>query len=385
MKRIKRILLTGAVPLAILLSSWLLFAFLYQTDNKYTQKASQPICGILSLSEKDLRQAPLRYLIREWEFYPDVLFTPQTFADKKPGTYRQYISVGQYGGMEAGNIHRSPHGIGTYRLTIQLPKGMRTYALELPEIFSAYAFYINQELKAQSGDPNPESYTPCIKEKTVVFQGEGTINLLLAVSDFSWIYSGLTYPPAFGLADAVINARENYLLIRMAALLLGFLGLILSLYLGFRAHWKKGLLYALQCIFYLGYTAFPLLHRFFATDVNPWYALQLFCFYAMLLMAVLLQNSLCQIRGKIAGIWPFICAAGTVAAFLTGICASRLGLTAFYSFSLLSAVLKYGSAVYLLIVSGVAVRNRRRFSLLLLYTSEFFAVSLLADWLMPLF
>lgn len=385
MKRFKRILLTGAVSLAILLSSFLFFYFLYQTDNKYTKKTSQPICGILSLSEKDLQQAPLRYLIREWEFYPDVLFTPQTFAAKEPGSYRQYISVGQYGGLEAGNIHRSPHGSGTYRLTIQLPKGARTYALELPEIFSSYSLYINQELLAQSGDPNPESYTPCIKEKTVVFQGEGTVNLLLAVSDYSWIYSGLTYPPAFGLADTVINARENYLLLRMAALLLGSLGLLLSLYLGFRARWNKGLLYALQCIFFLGYTAFPLLHRFFATHVHPWYAIQLFCFYAMLLMAVLLQNSLCQIRGKIAYIWPLICAAGAVIALITGISAAHLGLTAFYLFSLLSGILKYGSAVYLLIVSGVAVRNRRRFSLLLLYTSEFFAVSLFADRVMPLF
>ena len=96
MKRFKRILLTVAVSLAILLSSFLFFYFLYQTDNKYTKKTSQPICGILSLSEKDLQQAPLRYLIREWEFYPDVLFTPQTFAAKEPGSYRQYISVGQY-------------------------------------------------------------------------------------------------------------------------------------------------------------------------------------------------------------------------------------------------------------------------------------------------
>jgi signal transduction histidine kinase len=385
MKGLKKFMLLGAVPLLLLLLSVLFFRFLYQKDNKYTLKGSQPICGVLSLSEKELREAPLRYLTREWEFYPGVLFTPASFARKSPDTHRQYLSIGQYGGMEAGNTYRSPHGTGTYRLTLRLPEVSRTYALELPEIFSAYRLYLDDQLIAQSGNPEPGSYTPSMQSRIVIFQGEGTMNLLLAAADYSWLYSGVTYPPALGLVNAVTEAREEYLAFHMAAFLLASLGLMLSLFLGFRARWNRGFLYALLCICFLGYTAFPFLHKFCATKVQPWYSLQLTSFYAILLVAVLLQNSLCQIKGKAALLWTIPCAVGVLAALFAGIFASRMTLKPLYLFSLMSSILKYGTGIYLLGTSIFAVLWHRRFSYLLLYSSEIFAVSLLADRILPLY
>lgn len=129
MKNSKKLVFLCVIPLLILILSSLLFRQLYYIDNKYTWKGTQPICGLLSLSDDDLEQCPLRYLIREWEFYPNVTFTPETFSEKPADTYRQYVSVGQYGGMETGNTLHSPHGCGTYRLTLQLPAGVNSLSL----------------------------------------------------------------------------------------------------------------------------------------------------------------------------------------------------------------------------------------------------------------
>ena len=44
---------------------------------------------------------PVYYLSREWEYYPDALLTPEDDLDKY---YFRYISIGEYGGMELGNM-----------------------------------------------------------------------------------------------------------------------------------------------------------------------------------------------------------------------------------------------------------------------------------------
>ena len=132
-----------SVFLASIVVSSALFYLLARTDNKYASPASQPIGGVLILTEEELAARPLRFLIQQWEFYPGKLFTPSDFASGTPSAYRQFVSIGQYGGFEAGNAARSPHGSATYRLTFNLPSPMRTYALELPEVYSACRLYVN--------------------------------------------------------------------------------------------------------------------------------------------------------------------------------------------------------------------------------------------------
>lgn len=385
MKNAKKLFLLGVIPFIILIVSLFMFRLLYCIDNKYTREGDQPICGVLSLSDQELKQQPLRSLIREWEFYPNVIFTPKTFSERPADTYRQYISIGQYGGMEAGNFLNSPHGCGTYRLTLQLPADTRSYALEIPEIYSAYRLYLDGELLLQSGDPDPESYKPAVNCRTVIFQADGSIRLLLAVTDYSWIYSGMVYPPSFGTVEAVSNAREIRYMLRITSLLLASFGMFLSLYMGFRARWNKGFLYALLCLCHIGYTAFPLLHVFFTTGVQPWYSLNLTCFYVILLLVVILQNSLCGIKGPFSLTWVIVCTAGAVLSLVVGAFASRMNVDMLTGFSAISGVLKFGTGIYLLVTSAMAFFLQKKYSLLLFYASVVFSASLLADRFMPLY
>lgn len=220
-----------SVFLASIVVSSALFYLLAQADNKYASPASQPIGGVLILTEEELATYPLRFLIQQWEFYPGKLFAPSDFASGTPSAYRQFVSIGQYGGFEAGNAARSPHGSATYRLTLNLPSPMRTYALELPEVYSACRLYVNGVQLLSLGNPDPEQYESKLQSRLVTFEGEGQVQLLLAVSDYAGIYSGLIYPPSFGTVEAVEQMRNIRLVLRTTVLVLALAAVVLSFFL----------------------------------------------------------------------------------------------------------------------------------------------------------
>ena len=94
------------------------FFLFYRFDNKYTARGDQAIQGILYVPDDD----SVHYLAREWEYYPDVLLTPQEIKEQKEDYYSRYVSIGEYGGMDMGDKNKSPFGSGTYRMTLVLPE-----------------------------------------------------------------------------------------------------------------------------------------------------------------------------------------------------------------------------------------------------------------------
>ena len=70
------------------------FFMMYLVNNEYTAKGEQTIQGILCLDNKDAA-AKLHYLAREWEYYPDVLLTPQEIKEQKEDYYSRYVSIGE--------------------------------------------------------------------------------------------------------------------------------------------------------------------------------------------------------------------------------------------------------------------------------------------------
>lgn len=92
------------LSLLTLAATCVLCLFLYHWDNKYTAPGSQPINGILFLTEEELSAVPVHYLIRGWEFYPGVLLDPEGVSSWEG--YRRYLDIGGKGGMV--------HGCATY-------------------------------------------------------------------------------------------------------------------------------------------------------------------------------------------------------------------------------------------------------------------------------
>ena len=67
-----------------------IFFLFYRFDNKYTARGDQAIQGILYVPDDD----SVHYLAREWEYYPDVLLTPQEIKEQKEDYYSRYVSIG---------------------------------------------------------------------------------------------------------------------------------------------------------------------------------------------------------------------------------------------------------------------------------------------------
>ena len=209
-----------------LLAASFLCVSLYLWNNKYTYNDLQPGHGQLFVTEADL-SAPF-FLINDWEFYPDVLLSPDTY----PGDYMVYTDIGEHTRFDGLGTRTTPHGCGSYALHLYLPADTRTYALELPEIFSAYRLYINGRLAASAGNPAPDSYAPATQAEIVTFEAAGQADILLSVSDYSHFYSGLVYPPAFGTFSNVESLHHIRLAFTLIACTIGLLFSLFYVYFG---------------------------------------------------------------------------------------------------------------------------------------------------------
>lgn len=82
------------------------FYLLYACNNKYTTGENKSIQGILYA---DCGEDSVSILSGEWEYYPDVLLTPQKRRENKDEYERRYLSIGQYGGMDLGDGEQGQH------------------------------------------------------------------------------------------------------------------------------------------------------------------------------------------------------------------------------------------------------------------------------------
>lgn len=361
-----------------------LFTLVYRLDNKYRLQTPQPINGILFYEPE---QFPVVYLINGWEYYRQKLLTPEDFQEDAP-LPDDYIFIGQYGGMEAGDADASPHGSATYRLLLSLPDAPASYTLELPEIYSSYRLYIDGRLMASQGNPDREQYRPALRAGSLTFEGSGDMELLLAVSDWSHLYSGLVYPPAFGTPAAVTSLLDQRFAISLSvttlALLLGFFQLMLAITLKNR----RSLLSGLVCLVFAGSVCSPALHRLTATAIVPFYNLEIFCRYAVYGLPLLLVPNLCGRRNRYITMASCLAVLFPFAALAVSLAAPFLSYRGMMLFSQIAGIYKVVCALYLLGMafwaeSHSVERESETDNDILLVAVTIFASSLAADRLYP--
>lgn len=355
----------------------------FYKDNKYTFTGPQASKGLLYLTQEDLVSSPLILLVDEWAYYPGHLLTPADLNDKQllPD---EYIYIGCYGGFEANTSNADPHGSASYRLRIKLPATTQHYSLELPEIFSSYRTYINGRLMASLGNPDPLHYWPETRNRTITFEASGSIDILIAVSDFSHLYSGMVYPPAFGTPDAVSQMVFLRFLFRAvlstAALTIGILSLIIGLLSKGRI---TAVLYGLLCLFFVGYISYPITKTFFG-NYYPFYALENILFSAMLFLIVLLGQKICQVNYIISRIFSFFSLFLILTCFVLHVSLPKGNIIIFYGYSYLISFFQWGMAGYLTVVTLYAIVKKNLTSKPLLIGITAFDTTLLMDRLLPL-
>lgn len=367
-----------AVLIFVCVSSSLFFLGLYRFNNKYSQKTIQAANGILALSEKDLQEAPLRFLVSGWAFYPGVLLTPEELQDSVH--YMRYISIGEQTGFSSPDS-ASPYGCGTYQMTFFLPERKGGYALELPEVFSSCLLYLDDDLILQMGDP--AAGTPVIQHRLITFYGGKPVTLTAAVSNYDHFYGGIVYPPAFGTPLAVNTARGVRFAVCLFFCTITLICALLSFYFGLRMKQKNAQLFGMICLSLCGLSSYPVLHMLAAVPVFPWYMLELACNYLVIWLVILLQNRICS-----PGLVPAAVSntAGGVlflAALGYGAMASRLSPAAVRLFSASVSFCKVAFSLYLLLTAMAALRRGLKLHRAVFYAAVAAACASAWDRLLP--
>lgn len=375
-----------ALPLifsaAVLLLTALSCLWLYRHDNKYTHASPQARQGILLLEEGFPRGTVL-FLVDGWAYYSGQLLSPRDFSEGAP-LPDEYLFIGQYGGFDRGDRTASPHGCATYRLRIRLPEEERQYMLELPEIFSAYRLYINGRELAGMGQPERERYKPATGNRAVTFEAGGTAEIVIAVSDYSHIYSGMVYPPAFGEPDTVSGLLSARLVFRsLLCAAAGIIGL-LSAVIGLLSRRRLPVWYGLVCLLFIGYAGYPI-WRSFAYTSEPLYALENLSFCGLLLLILLIARAM---GGGWKRNWsiPFLAFGGFMVLFTAVVHAAlpHGDLRLLAAYSALISLYQWAVAVFLTVTSLRAVSGGAVGDWSLLCGTLALDAALVMDRLLPL-
>lgn len=357
-----------------------IFFLFYRFDNKYTAKGDQAIQGILYVPDDDT----VHYLAREWEYYPDVLLTPQELKKHKDEYYSRYVSIGEYGGMDMGDKNRSPFGSGTYRMTLVLPEREKRYAIGLVEVFSAYKLYINGNLIGQVGDPDPDNYLEQIQNRVFTFEGKKTVEIMIAVTDKHSVSSGIQYVPVLSSPFKVNIIRGLSIVIDAVYMALTFFVLVFSVYMFVRTGKTEIGFFCLLCICVLGYSSYPILHTFVAVKVQPGYGLEALFYYLMFACVVLVQQKILGDERRLPEILAGVIAAAGVLIFVVELLGSRAqSADGLYLISWITEILKWAAAGYLLFRSVKEIKQK--YSNVLLVGIVVYAASLAADRIWKLY
>lgn len=216
--------------------------------------------GVINLSKHDFEQSKGIELNGEWQFYWNELIVPNESIHSIP----DLVSFPHLWN-ESPNL--SSFGYGTYIAKIILPKKHPQLALTIPDMYSAYSLYINNELIAKNGivSTSKENYQPNWLPITVPFNNfEGnTVTLTLQIANFDHSKGGIRLPIVLGKESDLQTKREielGYTFVLTGSLIMGAL-----FFIGLFSFGKQEitiLYFALFCLVYsyriLGTELYPL-------------------------------------------------------------------------------------------------------------------------------
>lgn len=363
----------------VILAGILLFSFNAVYNNKYALQTPQGKNGVLDLRNTN---TDYLYLISGWEFYQYKLFTPEEIQSQSPAC-SGYVSIGQHGGFELGDKSKNPHGSATYRLTV-LTDSDSPQVLEVPEIYSSSRIWINGELVSSMGSVDPDSFQRGIGNTLITIPPTDSVEIVIQATDPNSLYSGLTYPPAFGNPSKVTKLFILRLLIYTMAFTVTILIGIFYLLTQTKTKQKKtSVLFFLLCIFYAGYISYPLVHVM-GFNSYFWYRLESFSLYAMLLILIIQQGSICRIpvkcRYPMAAAGFLVCLAVLI---MPLIWKDNINIMLLYSKLLM--YFKWIAAGYLILSTMAAVLDKTRYSRRLLAGFGLMGSSLAIDRIFPLY
>lgn len=242
--------------------SFMILAILFSIES-----VAQPVAsnGSLNLGNVDFEDTPSVKLNGEWGFYWKELIPPEMLDSSGPPNYVQFPH------LWSDDPNLSSFGYATYTLKIVKLADHPRLALSIPDLYTAYALYINGEIVSKNGKvgTNPDQHSPFWLPKTVSLSHikADTLQFVLHVSNFQHSKGGIRLPIVLG--DQELLERERTIEIGFTMLLTGCLVMIGLFFMGlymFGRHETPMIYFAFICLFFsyrvLGTELYPLHYLF---------------------------------------------------------------------------------------------------------------------------
>ena len=223
--------------------------------------------GTIDLTEFSFDENSFASLNGEWEFYWEQFLISDQF-DNQEFSLRNFTDTW---GSDLPSF-----GYATYRLNVTLPENRPVLSLQIPDFYSSYALFANDNLVAQNGKvgTSKDSYTPKWIPQTVLLGISDTnkVELILHVANFHHQRGGAYEPILLGETNILAQKREQEL--AYSYILTGILCMTGFFFLGLYLFGKqeKAILYfSIFCLIYsyriIGFGIYPL--HFLFPDI-PW-------------------------------------------------------------------------------------------------------------------
>lgn len=215
-------------------------------NNKYTPYAKN---GLIDLRQQSFNQ--VLDLDGEWLFNWKQLLDPAQF-NQKQSTTAQFPALWKT--IRANGHTISSVGYATYRLTVLLPHHLSPLKLSMPDVYSAYRFYVNGQLVAENGNvtTSAKNFVPHWQVNEVDIPAKtDTLKLLLQIANFVHSKGGTNQSILIGTKKIIeLNSfRSNAIDLLLTGCLLMAGLFFLGLYL-FGNRDKAILMFALFSIVY---------------------------------------------------------------------------------------------------------------------------------------
>lgn len=224
--------------------------------------------GILDVHTLDLSRNRVS-LSGGWIFWDNQLVSPEHVFNQENPRFVQFPSPWN-------KVRASGNGIGfaTYGLKVVAPPEAKSLALEIPQIYSSYILWVNDQIVAQNGrvGTTASETIPQWMPQTVSFTNPGdTIRIVLQIANFHHHTGGSKDPIYLAASDLLQLQRSTSVtanLIESCVLTLIAIGFLLTYFMGERK--AVILFFALLCFTWALRVGFSNLYIFisFMPDFN---------------------------------------------------------------------------------------------------------------------
>ncbi len=232
--------------------SLFLFIFFYHPPISFSQATNQLQTqnnGIIDLRNYSFSDEIS--LNGKWLFYWKELLKSSELSHSK-GQAINFPSMWQ--NLTIDNRELPSYGYATYKVTVLLPESTAPLSINMPDVYSSYSLYINDELVLTNGKvaKNAKDYIPHWLNKSYdIPVGTTTLNIALQVSNFKHSKGGIKESILIGDKELLLLKKQRTDAIDL--LLTGCLFMGGLFFMGLYLFGKRDtaiLLFALFCIIY---------------------------------------------------------------------------------------------------------------------------------------